>query len=247
MEIFPAIDLKGGQCVRLTQGKFDAVTVYSSDPPTQAATFAAAGARWLHVVDLDGAKAGAVRQIDIIAKIVKASPLEVQAGGGIRDEKAIENLIGAGVRRVVIGSLAVSDRARVEGWLRKYGSDRIVLAFDVRDNGNGPEILTHGWQEGSRVSLWEILDSYDRAVPLKSVLCTDIARDGMLTGTNVGLYRAMRQRRPDLEVLASGGVGALGELRLLKDAGIAGVIVGKALYEGRFTLSEALAEVRDGR
>jgi len=247
MEIFPAIDLKGGECVRLTQGKFDAVTVYSADPAAQAAAFAAAGARWLHVVDLDGAKAGAVRQIDTIAKIVKASPLQVQAGGGIRDEKAIEGLIGAGVRRVVIGSLAVSDRPRVEGWLRKYGSDRIVLAFDVRDDGKGPEILTHGWQEGSRVSLWDILESYDRAVPLKSVLCTDIARDGMLTGTNFELYRLMRQRRPDLEVLASGGVGALAELRPLKDAGIAGVIVGKALYEGRFTLSEALAEVRDGR
>lgn len=244
MEIFPAIDLKNGQCVRLTQGKFDSATVYASDPPVQAAAFATDGARWLHVVDLDGAKAGEVRQAETIARIVKAAPLQVQAGGGVRDERAVESLLGAGVRRVVVGSLAVTDRPRVLEWLRRYGSDRIVLAFDIRDSGNGPEILTHGWQEGSRLSLWDVLDSYDGAV--RSILCTDVARDGMLGGSNFQLYRDLRDRRPDLEILASGGVGALAEVPRLRDLGVAGVIVGKALYEGRFSLADALCKARHG-
>lgn len=244
MEIFPAIDLKDGQCVRLTQGKFDSATIYASDPETQAAAFASAGARWLHVVDLDGAKAGEVRQHDTIARIVKASTMQVQAGGGVRDERAVESLLAAGVSRVVVGSLAVSDRPRVQEWLRRYGADRIVLAFDIREGAIGPEILTHGWQEGSRQGLWDILEAYRGDV--HSILCTDVARDGMLGGTNLQLYRDLRAREPHLEVLASGGVAQLQEMAPLRDLGVAGVIVGKALYEGRFTLTEALREARNG-
>lgn len=244
MDIFPAIDLKDGNCVRLIQGKFDSATVYAADPAVQAKTFSAQGARWLHVVDLDGAKAGEVRQRDMIARIVQAAPLRVQAGGGVRDERAVESLLGAGVARVVVGSLAVSDRPRIQDCLRRYGANRIVLAFDIRDVGHGPEILTHGWQDRSRVSLWDLLDAYEGAV--QTVLCTDVARDGMLEGTNFPLYRDLRARWPKLEILASGGVGQLEEVPRLRDLGADGVIIGKALYEGRFTLADALREARNG-
>ncbi|HUY68297.1 MAG TPA: 1-(5-phosphoribosyl)-5-[(5-phosphoribosylamino)methylideneamino]imidazole-4-carboxamide isomerase [Alphaproteobacteria bacterium] len=240
MEIFPAIDLQQGQCVRLTQGNFEAATVYDSDPLRAAKTFFEAGARWLHVVDLDGAQAGDTRQIDLITRLAQRALLRLQVGGGIRDEAAIEHLLGSGVARVVIGSLAVKNPPLVKEWLTRFGPERIVIAFDVCfDEKKEPEVVTHGWQSGSQKSLWEVLGAY-KGSGLRTILCTDVTRDGMLAGTNHALYFALRARHPQIDVLASGGVNGLADLRALAHIGVAGTVVGKALYEGRVDLGEAI-------
>ncbi|MDD5586768.1 MAG: HisA/HisF-related TIM barrel protein, partial [Alphaproteobacteria bacterium] len=161
MEIFPAIDLKDGKCVRLAQGNFEAVTIYEDDPLLVARRFMDAGVTWVHIVDLDGARDGQVRQTDIIKKLAQKVPVSIQAGGGIRDKRDIEALLEAGVKRVVVGSLAVKETALVTGWLQKHGPDRVVLAFDVRlDEAKEPEIVINGWTSGSLQSLWDVLKIY---------------------------------------------------------------------------------------
>lgn len=244
MQIFPAIDLRHGNCVRLTQGDFSQATIYDNDPVKMAQKFVAAGAQWLHMVDLDGAKAGLMQQFDLIASVAQAVPLKVQVGGGIRDEETIQKLLEAGIKRVVIGSLAVKDAPLVQSWLKKFGPDKIVLAFDVKINAdNEPEILTHAWQSGSQQSLWSILESYKES-GLRTVLCTDVGRDGMLSGPNIILYRAIQQHQPQLEILASGGVGELGDLMDLARLGVAGAITGKAIYEGKINLADAIRDIQ---
>ncbi|MES2906992.1 MAG: 1-(5-phosphoribosyl)-5-[(5-phosphoribosylamino)methylideneamino]imidazole-4-carboxamide isomerase [Pseudomonadota bacterium] len=246
MDIFPAIDLRNGECVRLAQGAFDRVTVYEKDPLLQAKRFHGEGAAWLHVVDLDGAKAGAPQQAEIISALAMQSGLAVQAGGGVRETAHIETLLGAGVRRVIIGSLAVTDPQRVKEWFEKFGAEKIVLAFDVRLNDGAPEIMLHGWQSGSGQNLFSCLENYLED-GLRTVLCTDITRDGMMTGGNTALYQSILQRFPQLDLLASGGVGTLQDIADIRSTGAAGAIVGKALYENRFTLRQALAEAHDAR
>jgi phosphoribosylformimino-5-aminoimidazole carboxamide ribotide isomerase len=244
MEIFPAIDLKDGRCVRLTQGDFATATIYNADPAKQALQFAESGATWLHMVDLDGARVGELQQFNTIAHVARHMPLKLQVGGGIRKEATVEKLLGAGVSRVVIGSLAVKEPALVQSWLRTFGPQSIVLAFDVSlKEGSDPEILTHGWQSGSQQSLWDVLKSYADS-GLETVLCTDIGRDGMLGGTNHALYKSMQERWPKLNVLASGGVSGLADLMKLAKLGVAGAIVGKAIYEGRVDLAAAIKQVK---
>lgn len=243
MIIYPAIDLKNGQCVRLKQGDFDAVTIYESDPLKQATKFADAGAEWVHMVDLDGAKAGEMQQFDLIASVAKNTKLKVQAGGGIRSDKTVKRLLDAGVARIVVGSLAVKNRALIQGWLREFGGDKIIIAFDIRFTDGEPEILTHGWQSGSQQLLWDVLDAYADS-GLKSVLCTDVGRDGMLEGANNALYQTMRERWPEIEILASGGVSNLQDLLDLAKLGASGAIVGKAIYEGRIALADAIRQVK---
>jgi phosphoribosylformimino-5-aminoimidazole carboxamide ribotide isomerase len=240
MEIIPAIDLRAGRVVRLTQGDYDRETRYDSDPLALARRYEAAGARRLHVVDLDGARDGHFENLRAIAAIAAGTDLLVQSGGGIRDEDALTRIFDAGVSRAVVGSLAVRDPETVKVWLRRHGGERIVLALDVRDRGGVWEIAQHGWVEGSGVSLHAALEGF-RDTGLRQILCTDIARDGMLNGPNLDLYRELRRDAPWLRVQASGGVGSLVDLARLKDLDPAGVIVGKALLEGRFTLEEALA------
>lgn len=243
MIIFPAIDLKNGQCVRLTQGDFSSATIYESDPLLQAKKFHAAGASWLHLVDLDGAKAGVMQQFDIIERLAKSVPLKIQVGGGISETKIIEKLLNAGVQRVIIGSLAVKNQPLVKEWLSHFGRDVIVLAFDVRlDPQNTPEILTHGWQSGSNQSLWDLGQIYVDC-GLKTILCTDVSRDGMLAGTNHTLYQMIQKQWPHINILASGGVDSIEDLLQLARFGCAGAITGKALYEGRFNLTTALQQV----
>ena len=244
MQIFPAIDLQGGQCVRLTQGDFATARIYESDPLLQARKFAEAGATWLHVVDLDGARDGGMAHFDVIAGLVRETTMNVQVGGGIRDTETIEKLVSLGVARVVIGSLAVQKKDDVKDWLARFTSERITLAFDIRMVDNEPEVLTHGWQSGSRQWLWDVLDSYETS-GLKHILCTDVSRDGMLEGTNHALYESILVRWPHLQVLASGGVNGLADVTALARLKLAGVIVGKALYENRFGLADALGSVRD--
>lgn len=241
MEIFPAIDLQNGQCVRLTQGDFNAATVYESDPLLQARKFADAGAKWLHMVDLDGARAGDILQLNVIAAVARQKRLKLQVGGGIREASAISQLIDAGAHRVVVGSRAVKDPSTTKKWLKQFGAERVVLAFDVRLNEmDEPEVMTHGWQSGSQILMWDILSEYADS-GLKTILCTDVGRDGMLMGTNHALYRTMRERWPELDILASGGVKDKVDLAVLAKIGVAGVVIGKALYEGRVNLADALA------
>ncbi len=245
MDIFPAIDLKNGKCVRLTQGDFNKITIYEADPIRQAQKFATAGASWLHMVDLDGAKFGGMKQFETIAEVVGSTTLQVQVGGGVRDEETIEKLLNAGVRRVVIGSLAVKDPLKVQGWLKQFGPEKIILAFDVRLNSdNQPEILIHGWKSGSKQLLWDVLERYSET-GLKTLLCTDVSRDGMLTGTNHDLYREIQKQAPQLDILASGGVNDLNDLLALSRMKLTGAITGKALYEGKIDLADAIKRVRD--
>jgi phosphoribosylformimino-5-aminoimidazole carboxamide ribotide isomerase len=240
MEIIPAIDLRAGRVVRLTQGDYGRESRYDSDPLALAQRYQAAGARRLHVVDLDGARDGRFENLHAIEAIAAGTDLLVQSGGGIRDVDALTRIFDAGVSRAVVGSLAVRDPETVKTWLRTYGGERIVLALDVRDRGGVREIAQHGWVEGSGVSLHAALEGF-RDTGLRQILCTDIARDGMLSGPNLGLYRELGRDAPWLRVQASGGVSSLVDLARLKDLDLAGAIVGKALLEGRFALEEALA------
>ncbi|MBI3884426.1 MAG: 1-(5-phosphoribosyl)-5-[(5-phosphoribosylamino)methylideneamino]imidazole-4-carboxamide isomerase [Opitutae bacterium] len=241
MTIFPAIDLRGGRVVRLTEGRFDQEKSYGDDPLAVARGFADAGATWLHVVDLDGAKDPAKRQTALVARLVRASGLRIQTGGGIRTAAHVEALLARGAERVVIGSLAVTKPLLVARWLEKFGSEKLTLALDARADARGTfHLATAGWQETSALTAADLLV---RFLPhgLRHVLCTDISRDGKLTGPNFALYAGLRARFPALQLQASGGVAALDDLRQLKSAHLAGAIIGRALYENRFTLAEALA------
>ena len=241
MIVYPAIDLRQGKCVRLQQGRFDQVTTYADDPLAVARAYAAEGAAWLHVVDLDGAKDGNAAQTDLILRIAAEVGLKVQTGGGIRSEKQIQAYLDGGVARVVIGSLALTNPGLVGAWLGEFGRDRIVLALDVRPAEDGSwHVATHGWQKDSGKTLTAVIDEFGVA-SLRHLLCTDVARDGLLAGPNLALYQEIRSAYPGLELQASGGVASLDDLQVLKAAGVAGVVVGKALYEKRFTLAEALA------
>lgn len=240
MIIYPAIDLRGGRVVRLTEGKFDQEKSYGDDPLAVARGFKAAGATWLHVVDLDGAKDPARRQTPLVEQLAQESGLRVQTGGGIRDEAQVAALLKAGVRRVIVGSLAVRSPDLVRGWLKSFGPEHIILSPDVRlDEAGVPRIAAAGWQETTGVALDDFLNDY-LAAGLIHILCTDISRDGKLTGPNAALYAQLVEKFPLLQIQASGGVSSLDDLRFLKTTGSAGAIVGRALYEKRFTLEEAL-------
>lgn len=237
MLIYPAIDLMGGRCVRLAQGRFEEATVYPADPAEALVAFADAGAEWTHVVDLDGARKKSPRQHELIAGLARGARQSLQVAGGFRTRDQLAAMFDAGVGRVVIGSLAVEAPETVAGFLLAFGAERIALAFDVRLKDGVPEVATAGWRERSGKSLWDIASLYPDA---RHILVTDIGRDGMLTGPNLGLVGEVVERLPQLAVQASGGVGALDDLRALAGLGVAGAIVGKALWEGRFPLGEAL-------
>ena len=239
MILYPAIDVLDGRVVRLAKGDFEQVTDYGDDPAAVARAYRAAGADWLHLVDLSGARDGARRQPELIAACA-ASGLAVQTGGGVRTGADVAALLAAGARRVVVGSLAVSNPQTVIGWITRFGADHIACAFDVRIEGGAAYPTMRGWTERSPRPLVELLSDY-RLAGLAHALVTDVDRDGMLDGPNLGLYRDLVAIRPDIAWQASGGVSALTDLDALKAAGLAGVITGRALFEGRFTLGEALA------
>jgi phosphoribosylformimino-5-aminoimidazole carboxamide ribotide isomerase len=239
MLILPAIDLREGRCVRLLQGRFDAVSEYG-DPFAQVRAFADAGAEWIHIVDLDGARVGQPAQHDLIGELARASGLKVQSGGGIRSTAHVETLLDAGVARVVVGSVAARDPEAVSSWIERYGAERICAAFDVRGAGETWEVAADGWASASGETLDEMLERYGRG-GLRHILVTDIGRDGALSGPNLDLVRWVRAARPDLALQASGGVSALEDLSALSAAGASAAIIGRALYEKRFTLEDALA------
>jgi len=230
--IIPAIDLIQGQCVRLQQGDYQLKTVYPQQPIERIQAFESAGFTYCHIVDLDGAKNPENNQYALITEIVKASKIRIQVGGGIRDRAAIDRLLNAGVDRVVIGSLAVKQPPLVQQWIEELGSDKIVLALDIRWNDKNPLVLTSAWQEESSLSLWELLDQYP---DIQHVLCTDIACDGMLQGPNLELYQHAITRFPNLSWQASGGIRDQNDVSDLQRLGISAAIVGKALYQRDFT------------
>ncbi len=239
MEVIPAIDLLGGRCVRLFQGDFAQVTAYDHDPVALAAIYRDAGATRLHLVDLDGAKSGVPAHLDVIHRIAAMAGLALQVGGGIRTLATAEALLAAGAERVVIGSVAIERPAEVIGWLRVLGADRVVIACDVRlAPGSGdPVAVTHGWRESSGRRLWDILDQY-QAEGAADFLCTDVGRDGTLAGPNTALYAECCRRYPAAHLIASGGLASAADLPALAATGVAGVVTGKALLDGRLTLAE---------
>ncbi|MBP6515298.1 MAG: 1-(5-phosphoribosyl)-5-[(5-phosphoribosylamino)methylideneamino] imidazole-4-carboxamide isomerase [Steroidobacteraceae bacterium] len=238
MELIPAIDLKGGRVVRLFQGDFSAETRYEVTPAELYGRYVEAGARRLHIVDLDGARDGAVENRAIVRQLAGFGSLRVQCGGGLRSLAAVEALLAAGVERAVIGSVAVTDPGAVRDWFGRLGSDRLVLALDVRIDAHGePQVTTHGWTESSGLSLWDAVAGF---VPsgLTHVLCTDVARDGALAGPNLDLYREAVARFPGIAWQASGGVRDAQDLHALDRVGVAAAVSGKALIEGRIQPEE---------
>lgn len=238
MEVIPAIDLLNGQCVRLYQGDFSKVTVYSTDPVELARRYRDAGLQRLHVVDLDGAQTGSPQNMELIAAMAAEVGLAVQAGGGIRDLKRARDLRAAGAGRVVVGSVAAEAPETALEWLDDLGAEHLVLAFDVRITAEAdPVVLTRGWVRDSGTSLWSLLDRFC-ARGARHFLCTDIARDGTLNGPNAELYRECFRRFPAASVIASGGVSSLSDLHQLAQTGAAAVVTGKALLDGRLSLEE---------
>lgn len=239
MEIIPAIDLIDGQVVRLAQGDYARQTTFDYSPIAQLQHYESEGASYLHLVDLDGAKDPASRQLSVIAEIVQSVSTPIQVGGGIRTEADIENLLNIGIQRVVVGSKAITDPDIVTTWFERFGADKIVLALDLVVENGAKRIAIHGWQSLSDLTLEAVIEQY-QPYGLCHVLSTDITRDGMLTGSNVALYQEICQQYPNIAFQASGGIGTLMDIKALKTTGVAGIIVGRALLEEKFTAKEAI-------
>lgn len=238
MKIIPAIDLQDGTCVRLFQGDFEKRTEYSNDPTAVARDFQAMGFENLHIVDLDGAKLGQQQNCDVVSAIASESELIIQFGGGIRDRETVSNWLAAGVSRCVIGSLAVKSPERIKSWLQEFGSDRIVVALDVKLGESGiPMLVTHGWTRSADVELWQYIEDYLQD-NIRHVLCTDVRRDGAMTGPNLGLYEELVTRYPKIDLQASGGVRHADDLRMLDDLGASAAITGRALLDGKINTEE---------
>lgn len=239
--IIPALDLIEGHIVRLYQGDYQKVTPYNIDPFEQFSHYQKSGANVLHLVDLSGAKDPNARQLPLITQLIKSTSAHIQVGGGVRQKSDVKDLLDAGAMRVVIGSLAVKDPKMVKGWIQEFGKERIVLALDVHINENGERLVAvSGWQENSGVTLEALLEDHLR-VGLKHVLCTDISKDGTLSGSNVSLYKSVCKAYPQIQWQSSGGIGSLGDIEALKGLGVSGVIVGRALLQEKFTLKEAIS------
>ena len=243
MLILPAIDLRGGKCVRLIQGKADAETVFSDDPVAMAEKWQSKGARFLHLVDLDGAFTGSQKNLDVVRKIASAVNIPIEMGGGIRDRAAVERVFQAGVQRAILGTSALKDPAFAEAMCREFG-DRIAVSIDARDG----MVATHGWTEVGEKPAVNFAVEMEKA-GVKTIIYTDIKRDGMLTGSNVEATKNMAQALQSAEVIASGGVSSLEDIRALKiiePLGVTGVIIGKALYTGNIQLEDAISAASDG-
>jgi phosphoribosylformimino-5-aminoimidazole carboxamide ribotide isomerase len=243
---YPAIDVRGGRIVRLSQGDYDQETRYGDDPLHLARAYAAQGAGWLHLVDLDAARAGGFTLASLVRDIVDGTGLQVQTGGGVRTRDDVAAILDAGASRVVVGSLAVRDPETVLGWLQAFGSDRITVALDTRQDRAGAwRLPVHGWTETAAGTLELMATRYARA-GLRHLLCTDISRDGMMTGPNLELYETLKMTAPALQLQASGGVRDLDDVRRVRRLGCAGVVLGRSLLEGRLRLPDALAAAGEG-
>ncbi|ALR77292.1 1-(5-phosphoribosyl)-5-[(5-phosphoribosylamino)methylideneamino]imidazole-4-carboxamide isomerase [[Enterobacter] lignolyticus] len=238
--IIPALDLIDGTVVRLHQGDYGQQRDYGNDPLPRLQEYAAQGAQVLHLVDLTGAKDPARRQIALLKTLVAGVDVPVQVGGGIRTDEDVAALLDAGVTRVVIGSTAVKSPEVVKGWFTRFGAEKLVLALDVRiDDAGSKQVAVSGWQENSGVTLEVLVETY-LPVGLQHVLCTDISRDGTLAGSNVSLYQEVCARYPQVAFQSSGGIGDINDVAALRGTGVRGVIVGRALLEGKFNVAEAI-------
>lgn len=233
MDVIPAIDLRDGKCVRLIQGQYHRQITYRDNPAEQAKEFHADGARWLHIVDLDGAKVGKPVNTASIAAIAALGLLKIEVGGGIRDEASIQRLLDTGVTRVIIGTKAVSDFEWFSEMAEKFDG-RLVLGLDAR----GSMVATHGWTADSTQTMLEFAAEADR-LPLAAIIYTDISKDGMLSGPNIERTRSLVET-VEMPVIASGGVKEAADVTRLKPTGVIGVVVGRSLYEGTLTLKEAI-------
>jgi len=237
---YPAIDVREGRVVRLQQGDYARETRYPDDPLAVAMRYADAGARWLHLVDLDAARAGGYTLAPLLRSIAEDGRLQVQTGGGVRDEAAVAAMLEQGASRVVIGSLAVREPALVEAWLQRYGAARITIALDTRQDEAGVwQLPIHGWTESAELDLDACLRRY-RDAGAQHLLCTDIARDGMMRGPNLELYRMIVARDEGFELQASGGVRDVADIVASRDAGCSGAVLGRSLLEGGMTIEDAL-------
>lgn len=239
--VYPAIDVRGGRVVRLAQGDYARQTSYEHDPLETARRYTVQGATWLHLVDLDAARAGGYTLVPLLREICAFTGLQVQTGGGVRARDDVARLLGAGAARVVVGSLAVKQPELVLEWLAEFGSERITVALDARQDAQGTwRLPVHGWTEYASATLDELAVRFE-AGGLTHLLSTDIARDGMLSGPNTDLYAHLRALAPSLRVQASGGVREVADVAVARVQGCAGIVLGRALLEGKLDLEEALA------
>ena len=244
MILIPAIDLLDGRIVRLLHGDFKKVTHYPAAPEELAREYADAGAEWLHVVDLAASRDGADADTSALFMLLSRAPQSVQTGGGVRNETDISKRLEAGAARVVIGSLCVTDSRSFVLWLDRFGAEKLVAALDVRIDDKGvPWPRIHGWTDKGDRDIWQLLDELTTG-GLLHLLCTDISRDGALSGPNLDLYSEIMNRYPQLQLQASGGVSSLDDLQQLKPTGASGVITGKALLDNRFTVNDALETLK---
>jgi phosphoribosylformimino-5-aminoimidazole carboxamide ribotide isomerase len=239
MNIYPAIDIRGGKCVRLIQGDFSRETVYLDDPIVAAKKWQNQGAKWIHVVDLDGAKSGIPGNVNVIKKIREAVNVNIQVGGGIRDANTVENYLNSGIDRIIFGSSAVKNITLIKDTIDKYGTDKVAVGVDTRQN----EVAIHGWTETSNIIIEEMLDQL-KTIGVKTIIYTDISRDGMMKGPSIsGIEKVLSFA--DFFVIASGGISSMVDLEQLaqyEQKGLDGAIIGKALYNGALDLKAVLEQ-----
>lgn len=241
MIIYPAIDLRKGKIVRLYQGDYASETIYQDDPLKTAQQYKNAGAEWLHVVDLDAAKNPSSSQYTLIQTLIESSGLNVQVGGGIRTKEQVVQLFEMGAKRIIVGSLAVTAPNDIKDWFSYFGAEKLVLALDVVAKPNElPLVAINAWQQITRYSFFDIVRFY-QSVSIKHVLCTSISLDGTMSGPDLALYEDILNEFPFLALQASGGICSTQDIKRLKNQGLAGAIIGRALYENQLTLPEVLS------
>jgi len=233
IEIIPAIDIIGGQCVRLEQGDYGRQKTYSADVLEVARGYEAIGVRRLHMVDLDGARESFPQNLATLEKVSTGTKLDIQYGGGIKSSGALEAVFAAGAKRAICGSVAVTAPEKFRAWLGEFGPERMILGADIKDG----KVATHGWLESSEVTVEQLIDIF-AADGLSRVICTDISKDGMLQGPAFDLYDRLQRRYPAIEITVSGGIGSFADIVRLERMNLRSVIVGKAIYEGKITLTE---------
>ena len=236
MQIIPAIDLIGGKCVRLSQGDYSSKKEYHDDPVEMAKRFEGAGIQCLHLVDLDGAKAKKIVNGEVLQRISAGTNLKVDFGGGIQADEEIEKAFELGAKQVTGGSIAVKNASLFKSWIKTYGSEKIILGADAKNR----KIAVGGWEETTSVDLIPFIKDYV-ALGISYVICTDVAKDGLLQGPSADLYKEILEEIPNVKLIASGGVSSVKDLEELEKIGVFGTIVGKAYYEGRVTLEELAA------
>lgn len=234
MKIIPAIDIIEGRCVRLTEGDFKRSTTYQHDPLSLALEFEQAGCRQLHLVDLEGAKTGKPQNVEILEQLCSRTTLEIDFSGGIRRTEDVESAFSAGAAKIAVGSIALRSPETFRGWLQNFGKSRFILSADVRDE----RIAVAGWQEQTTVCLYDFIESFCMNNKLDTVTITDISKDGKMQGPSLPLYIRLREKFPELNLIASGGVRSIADLKKLNSIGMHGAIVGKALYENGISLVE---------